>query len=124
MTPATTAILCLKKRRRNSCHWLRATGSSTGSPAPTWVASDASAPLPTAAALRSAASPLSRIAMVPRCLREPDPRIQDAVQDVGQQVETDDEHSSNHHPRQEDVGVAVDQRVDEQLAHARPGKDL
>src|SRR5207244_2915768 len=52
-----------------------------------------------------------------------DPRVQYGVHDVSHQVEDDHEEDRDHHPGQDLLVVAAEQRVDEEPAHARVFED-
>src|SRR5688572_11183335 len=116
-----TASLCLKNRRRNSRHWLSGLPSSANSmpTSPSWTAASSrasSSAISTSASLATMPLPApsrtgssSRKTIRPSV---PDARVEDAVQDVGQQVEGDDERGDHDHPRQHDGGVALDDGVD------------
>src|SRR3970040_612195 len=52
-----------------------------------------------------------------------DPGIEQSIDDVGHQVGEYHCHRSHHQPGHEGVNLTSDQRVDEELAHPRPGED-
>src|SRR4051794_15959420 len=89
-TSAATATLCLRKRRRNSCHCERATGSRwAGGGGPPSPSSTGGRP---GTARTASSAPLMSSLVLMAASRQSDSWIEDAVQDVGQQVEQDDEH--------------------------------
>src|SRR5436309_3052214 len=53
------------------------------------------------------------------CSRIADPRVQDRVQDVRDQVEHDDEEDRHHHPGQDLLVVPPEEGVHEEPPHAR-----
>src|SRR6266550_768885 len=98
-TAAATASRCRRKRRQNSRHWLRGAVSPTGtagpaSPGACSAAISVRAPLapaaPAARALERSSRPITT-APDPGPSRHPDPGIEGAVEDVGEEVEGDDE---------------------------------
>src|SRR5690348_16505194 len=54
----------------------------------------------------------------------PDARIEDRVEHVRDQIEYDDEDAERERDRQNDRGVVIRDRGDEQLAHTRHTEDL
>src|SRR5688500_15480969 len=52
-----------------------------------------------------------------------DPRVEDAVPDIGDQVAKHDEHGSQQEDTHQHRVVANGERVEEEATHARPGED-
>ena len=87
----TTASWWRKNRRRNSCHCERATGSTPGWSSSSRLDGDVRDELVSAMPDRVAAdaAPVAVPVLVDRedASRQPDPRVEHAVQHVGEQVE-------------------------------------
>src|SRR3954447_837493 len=122
--PAIPTLLC-RKRRMICCRWLRAlTPNSRSTP-----------PLPCGVPGTAGSTPpvLSGVAWVVAMNSfflesygsgEPDPRVEDRVEEVGDQVEQDDEGRADHQPAEHHVRVVVlDAVLDQVLAHPVPDED-
>src|SRR5216683_2837956 len=103
-TRLATASLCWKNRRITIWRCVRAvivnSRSTGGPPGP---------PGPPVATTLTASTDVTADAS--SCV--PDPRVERGVEDVGEQVERDDERAGDEQPREDDVGVASSHRVDE-----------
>src|SRR5919204_6709011 len=105
-------------RRRAYAHWLRASTSSpyvyvssVGSPG---IAGSTDTSAPGGATRVVSGRPRSVI---------PDPRVEDAVEDVCDQVEGDHHRGDDHQPRHDRIGVARLQCIDEVEAHSVERED-
>src|SRR6188768_1287281 len=57
------------------------------------------------------------------CFRQPDPWIERRIQDVDQEVDDDDDRHDDEQVGDDHRPVEDADRVDQELAHARPGED-
>src|SRR5439155_13005115 len=120
MIALTMASLWRLNRRHASCLVVR-TFSSTRAGSPTGSRT------PGPPAVGSTSPPTSSVAggpPPPASSGIADPRVEEGVGDVGEQVEQDDEGYGDHDPRQHLRIVTVGEGGDEELAHARPLEDL
>src|SRR5947207_948127 len=118
-TSAVSASRCRMKRRRAYAHWLRASTSRPYS----YVSSVGSAGSPGCAEISAPGGATASVGS--RTLRSviADPRIEDAVEDVCDQVEEDHHRRDDHQPRHHRIRVARRERVDEVEAHAVERED-
>src|SRR3954464_5073190 len=98
------ASRCLRKRRSAIRHWLRSLTVNSRSTGVRGAAPPFSAPV-------SVTSWTSSMA---------DPRVEHAVQDVGEQIEEDDDRCCDQQPSQHQVEVEVAQGIHEQIPHTVP----
>src|ERR1700712_3556090 len=112
-------ILLRRKRRVICCRWLRAlTVNSRSTPPPTGPGSAGTAWTVGLWTVLMGTSPAAGS-------REPDTWIEHGVQQVGDQVEQDDEEGADQQPAEDHVDVVVREPVLQQVpAHAVPGEDL
>src|SRR3954452_21615085 len=120
-TKLTMAGLWRRKRLHASCRWLRlwVVGSATASSGGIGARGGAST---AAASMRPGAAGRSGTPLW-RSSRIADPRVQERVQDVRDEVEQDHERYRDHQPRQDDHVIAGVHRVDEEAPHPGPGED-
>src|SRR6266498_4107281 len=111
-----TARRCRKKRRRAYAHWLRALISRPYSKASSTPAGGATTPPPPATAAVTGVGPdcVSGIA---------DPRIEIAVDDVGEQIRQNDDDRRHEQPRHDGVEIELLQLAAEVEAHAVEAED-
>src|SRR3546814_5337191 len=75
------------------------------------------------AGVQTWALPISSGRRSRRYLRDPHPRIERAVEQVDCEIDEDEHEDSEHQVGDDHRAVEMLDRVDEQLAHARPGED-
>src|SRR5689334_20774569 len=113
--PAMPTLLC-RKCRMTCWRWLRALMVNSRSVPPVGgvPASGARASVAEAVLAWVVAMTLFSLAYRGRS-GQPDPRVEDRVEDVGDQVEQDDHRGADDQPAQDDVGVVVADAVLEQV---------
>src|SRR5688572_21199516 len=118
----TTASRCAAKRSAASRHWLRgfATGCARSVPA-------ARATVAIRTALRDTfargSAPAAAVASRPRS-RVPDPRVEVAIEDVGEEVREDDERARDREDALQHRVVGSRRGIPEEPPHSRPAEDL
>src|SRR5918996_3010324 len=115
---ATTASRCWRKRRRTSCQNVR-TGVASIS------AASASASSRRRRSMSSASFGVVMVCGLPREGERSvlDPRVDDAVQDIGKQVAKDDGEATHHHEGEHEWVVALHDGQHAQLAEPWPRED-
>src|SRR3954454_18573416 len=105
MSTKTTRLImaarCRRKRRRTSWVWLRCRTVNSCSSRGSWVPAEPGASMSVIA----------------------DPRVEHGVEEVGDEVEPDDDDGGQQQPRHGPVDVDGRGRLDEHLAHTVPLED-
>src|SRR3954451_16849512 len=119
-SPVMPTLLC-RKWRMTCWRWLRAlTVNSRSTPPPGGRPGSAGTASVVAWVVVIAFLSLACLSLA-RPSGQPDPRIEDRVEDVGEQVEQDDEDGADHEPAEDHVDVVLPDAVVEQvLAHPVP----
>src|SRR3954471_3021752 len=121
--PVMPTLLC-RKWRKTCWRWLRALTVNSRSTPPVGGVPASAGRASVAEAVLAWVVAMSSFSLAYRPSGQPDPRIEDRVEDVGDQVEQHDDGGADDQPAQHDVDVVVADAVLEQVAaHAVPDED-
>src|SRR3954468_14391842 len=122
--PVMPTLLC-RKCRMTCWRWLRALTVNSRSTPPVGGVPASAGRASVAEAVLAWVVPMTLFSLAYRGRSgQTDPRVEDRVEDVGDQVEQDDHRGTDDQPAQDDVGVVVADAVLEQVAaHAVPDED-